>query len=51
MKNSAEKYGSINEMLLKIVNKLVENLIIRCGLPLSIMENEFFRQFMNDVHH
>ena len=50
MNNSAKKYGSRNEMQLKIVNSLKENLIIGCGLPLSVVENECFRQFMNDVH-
>jgi hypothetical protein len=50
MKNSADKYGSKNEMQLKIVSSLVENLIIGCGLPLSIVENDYFGQFMNDVH-
>lgn len=50
MKADSNKYGPKHEAQLKITTSLVENLIIGCGLPLSIVENEYFGQFMNDVH-
>ena len=37
-------------MQLHIVNSLVQNLVIGCGWPISLAENEYFIAFMHDVH-
>lgn len=44
------KYGAMNEEQLKITKSLVENLIVGCGLPMSIVENKNFAAFMVDVN-
>ena len=46
----AEKYGHKHEQQIKITNSLVENLIVADGLPLHIVETEYFRKCMADVH-
>jgi hypothetical protein len=50
MKADSNKYRPKHEAQLKITTSLVENLIIGYGLPLSIVVNDYFGQFMNDVH-
>jgi hypothetical protein len=45
-----EKYGSRHPDQIKITTSLVQNLIVDCGLPISIVENEGFHKFMDIVH-
>jgi hypothetical protein len=42
-------YCSNNPRQRMLSKSVVENLIVGCGLPVSIVENEHFRNFMSDV--
>lgn len=44
-----DTYSSNNPRQRTLSKSVVENLIIGCGLPVSIVENEHFRKFMSDV--
>jgi len=46
---SQEKYGPRNEQQVKMTKSLVDNLIIGCGLPVSIVEHPNFIKFMADT--
>ena len=46
---SQERYGNKHEVQLKITNSIVNNLIIGFGLPISVVESDFFVKFMHDV--
>lgn len=45
-----EKYGSKHEMQNKLTKSLVDNLIVGCGMPISIVSNDRFKKFMSDAH-
>ncbi len=42
-------YGSVNPRQKMLINSLVGNLLVRCGLPLSIVDNTGFRKFLSDM--
>ena len=44
------KYCQLNEEQLKITRSLVQNLVVGCGFPTSIVENRNFVAFMADVN-
>ena len=46
---SETKYKSIHPHQKLLVNSLVSNLIIKCGLPVSIVDSHDFRQFISDL--
>jgi len=48
---TAEKkmYSSLNPRQKLLTNSLVSNVIVKCGLPVSVVDNPDFRQFLADV--
>lgn len=44
-----EHYGPRHETQVKLTSSLVNNLLIGCGLPVSLVEKEAFRRFFLDV--
>ena len=42
-------YAPHHPRQIQITNSLITNLIVRCSLPVSIVEDDGFRQFMHDV--
>jgi hypothetical protein len=45
-----QKYGPRHEEQLKITKSLADNVIIGCGLPVSLVESKSFAKFMSDVN-
>src|SRR6266496_4375674 len=46
---SDAKYGSLNPHQKILSESLVNNLIINCSLPISIVDNPYFRNFLADI--
>lgn len=46
----SSKYGPNHPENVRLTRLLVENLIVKCGLPLSIVENEYFREFLTAMN-
>lgn len=47
--STTSMYASNHPKQKLLTKSLVENLIVGCGLPISLVENEYFRKFMADV--
>lgn len=44
-----KKYGSQNPRQRLLIESLVKNVIINCALPVAIVDNQHFRQFLTDI--
>lgn len=50
MEEDIEKYKPLHEDQLHLTKSLLENLIIGCNLPPSIVEDQHFLQFLEDMN-
>jgi len=42
-------YAAMNPRQKLLTNSLVENLIVKCGLPVSVVDNPYLRKFVRDL--
>jgi hypothetical protein len=47
--SSDNKYGHSNPRQKSLTNSLVSNLIVKCGLPISLVDNPDFCSFLHDI--
>ena len=45
----SKTYGSVNPRQKMLSSSLVSNLIVGCRLPISVVDNSYFRKFMSDL--
>ena len=50
LKKGNDSYGPYHPEQIKATQSLVDNMIIGCSLPLSLVDNEFFHKFMHDFN-
>ncbi len=48
--SDSHSYGSKHPLQVKITDSLVEDLVVGCSLPLSIVENTHFRKFIDNLN-